>query len=898
MKCINELFEEQAERAPDSIAVVFEGRKLTYRELNRRADELAGQLRDLGVGPDGLVALFLERSPEMVVGLLGVLKAGGAYLPLDPVLPRKRLAYMVADAQPVVVITQPRLRSELPPNNAHNVVIDGEAPPAARPEQRSAAGRARDPHDLAYVIYTSGSTGEPKGVEIEDRALGNMLASMQRRPGFSAEDTILAITTIAFDIAALEIFLPLVSGGCVVIAPSQTAMDAVALINLIARSDATVLQATPATLRMLLDAGWAGDGRLKVFCGGEAWTADLASELLPRCGSLWNMYGPTETTVWSAVGKVEAGRPVAIGPPIAKTRLYVLDGSRQLVPAGVVGELYIGGAGLARGYLRRPQLTQESFVADPFSEQPGARMYRTGDLVRRQKDGSIEFLGRIDHQVKIRGHRIELGEIESVLVGLPGVREAVVVAREDVPGEKRLAAYLTVEEGEPSEDSELRALLRAKLPEFMVPTAFVTVDRFPLTPSGKVDRKALPAPGKVKVQIESYAAPTTNAEQVLCRIWRDRLNLERVGTQDNFFDLGGYSLMAVRVIGDINKTLRVHLTVPVFFQNPTIERLARVLEQEHRLRPEPQVTQLQPGYRGLPLYFIGSSLPEYRVAQLIGQDRAIFAIDAPIPMEWRRAIAAGDRVAIPTIDQLGALYGEVLSAHAGSSPCVVVGCNFGGRIAFEAARVLQRAGGNVAFVLLIDASTWSGLTRGPALQSLRWIWRAATRRADDTSSIDRLRATLGDSRRLLRWLYLQMPAVAKSRLALVTSPFGPSGMPSRMSDIDGVAFTQPVMNRFSRIAAKSYHPRPLDASGVLIRAERPGEEMLPGFDSANGWGGLFSRGLEIVQAKGDHVLMVDDENGPTLSRQINSALDRYDLGNEKPSAGGVVRRSNLVKMQG
>src|ERR1700722_8021115 len=279
MKCTNELFEEQAERAPDSIAVVFEGRKLTYRELNRRADELAGQLRDLGVGPDGLVALFLERSPEMVVGLLGVLKAGGAYLPLDPVLPRKRLAYMVADAQPVVVITQPRLQSELPPNNAHNVVIDAEAPPVARPEQRSAGGRARDLHDLAYVIYTSGSTGEPKGVEIEDRALVNMLASMQRRPGFSAEDTVLAITTIAFDIAAMEIFLPPVSGGCVVIAPSQTAMDAGALIDLIARSDATVLQATPATLRMLLDAGWAGDGRLKVFCGGEAWMADLSHQV-------------------------------------------------------------------------------------------------------------------------------------------------------------------------------------------------------------------------------------------------------------------------------------------------------------------------------------------------------------------------------------------------------------------------------------------------------------------------------------------------------------------------------------------------------------------------------------------------------------------------------------------
>jgi amino acid adenylation domain-containing protein len=830
MKCINELFEEQAERAPDSIAVVFEGRKLTYRELNRRTDELAGQLRVLGVGPDGLVALFLERSPEMVVGLLGVLKAGGAYLPLDPVLPRKRLAYMVADAQPVVVITQPRLQSELPPNNAHNVVIDAEAPPVARPEQRSAGGRARDLHDLAYVIYTSGSTGEPKDVEIEDRALGNMLASMQRRPGFSAEDTILAITTIAFDIAAMEIFLPLVSGGCVVIAPSQTAMDAGALIDLIARSDATVLQATPATLRMLLDAGWAGDGRLKVFCGGEAWMADLASELLPRCGSLWNMYGPTETTVWSAVAKVEAGRPIAIGPPIAKTRLYVLDGSRQLVPAGVVGELYIGGAGLARGYLRRPQLTHESFVADPFSEQPGARMYRTGDLVRRQTDGSIEFLGRIDHQVKIRAHRIELGEIEVALARHPTVEQAVVMAREDSPGDIRLVAYIIPSAGSSISAGELRLLLGETLPAYLIPATFVSLVSFPLTPNGKLDREALPAPDASARETDvAPVEPRSETERVLERIWCEALGLERIDVRANFFDVGGHSILAASVIRNINKTLNARAGIIDLFGSPTIEMLAATIERNRQngKRPSPdnggRVVRLKDGPVGLPIYFIGAGPVEHHIGQMIGGDRALFATDVPLPLEWRRAIAGEDRSALPNIAQLRALHGDLLHAHARSSPCVVAGYSFGGKLAFETARALQLAsGGNVAFVLLVDAFTWSGYIGGTAQRSLQSIWRGGvTGSADDPPNLNKISASLANSWRLLMWLLARLPLRVKSR---AEAP----GIPHSMFDQEGRRIDQAVINRLARIAGKSFHPHPLDAAGVLIRARLPGEGKLPG----------------------------------------------------------------------
>jgi len=574
-KCIHELFETQAERTPNATAVTFEASSLTYRELNQRADALAGQLRALGVGPDVLVALFLDRSLDMVVGMLAVLKAGGAYVPLDPAHPRARLAYMLEDAQPLILLTQSRLQPDLPPHRAQLVVIDGEAPFAPAGGQVTAPGH--DPSHLAYVIYTSGSTGQPKGVEIEHRAVVNMLASMQKRPGLSASDRMLAITTLTFDIAVLEIFLPLVCGACVVIAASETSADGVALARLIAQSGVSVMQATPATLRMLLEAGWAGAPDLKILCGGEAYGAELASQLLACCGTLWNMYGPTETTVWSAVCEVQAGRPVVIGPPIANTRLYVLDRALQLVPVGVPGELYIGGAGLARGYHNRPALTAEKFIADPFAAEPGMRMYRTGDLVRRLPDGTIEFLGRLDHQVKIRGFRIELGEIEARLQEHPAIREAVVIAREDTPGDKRLVAYVVADQDDQLAGA-LRAHLTTCLPKYMVPAAYVRLDAFPLTPNGKLDRRALPIPDGQIDSSREYEAPQGKTESLLAAIWAELLKLDRVGRHDNFFELGGHSLLAVRVMSRLQHKLGMEFSIGDLFTHPVLADLARKLD--------------------------------------------------------------------------------------------------------------------------------------------------------------------------------------------------------------------------------------------------------------------------------------------------------------------------------
>jgi acyl-coenzyme A synthetase/AMP-(fatty) acid ligase len=435
--------------------------------------------------------------------------------------------------------------------------------------------------NLAYVIYTSGSTGVPKGVEIPHGALLNFLLSMQQRPGLTAQDVLVAVTTFSFDIAGLEIFLPLITGAKVVFLTRAEAADGVRLLAQVQRQRATILQATPSTWRMLLNANWSGNPPLKMLCGGEALPRDLADHLLAQGGELWNMYGPTETTIWSSAAHVTRNdATITIGAPIANTQLYVLDPQLQLLPAGVAGELHIGGLGLARGYRNRPELTAERFIPDPFSDRPGARLYKTGDVARLREDGRIEVLGRLDHQVKIRGFRIELGEIETVLAAHPDVLNAVVVVREDTPGDKRLVAYLTAKNGAVPKPSALRGLLQDKLPEYMIPSAFVALERLPLTPNGKVDRKALPKPDFEAVADKSkFIAPGTPTEMVLAEIWGDVLKLKHVGVHDNFFDLGGHSLLMVQVQSRASEKLQRDVSIVELFQYPTISALAQHLGQ-------------------------------------------------------------------------------------------------------------------------------------------------------------------------------------------------------------------------------------------------------------------------------------------------------------------------------
>jgi amino acid adenylation domain-containing protein len=576
--CVHKLIEHQATLSPHSIAVTFGEQSLTYGELNARSNQLAHYLRSRGVRPEILVGIFVERSLDMIVGLLGILKAGGAYVPLDPAYPPDRILFMIEDSRmPVVLTHQDELR-KLTASGVEFICLDSDWNRIAEASLDDLSHSAM-PDDLAYVIYTSGSTGKPKGVQISHRAVVNFLTSMCREPGMVQEDVLVAVTTLAFDIAGLELYLPLTVGARIVIASRETTLDATKLGDLLLSCGATVMQATPAMWRMLIEAGWEGDPRLKILCGGEALTRDLADKLLAGSASLWNMYGPTETTIWSAVHKVTANNgPVAIGRAIANTQMYVLDRHLNHVPLGVPGELHIGGVGLARGYWNRPELTADKFIADPFQSTPGGRLYKTGDLVRYLPDGALEFLGRIDHQVKIRGFRIELGEIETILQQHLDVRECVVAIREDTPGEKRLVAYFVPAGTQAPTISDLRAHLRQVLPEHMLPSAFVSIAKLPLTPNGKVDRRALPAPDEDRPELGvTYALPRNEIEKSIASIWQQVLNVERVGRDDNFFDLGGHSLLMVRVHSAIRKSFPADVSMIDMFRFPTVKRLAEYL---------------------------------------------------------------------------------------------------------------------------------------------------------------------------------------------------------------------------------------------------------------------------------------------------------------------------------
>jgi amino acid adenylation domain-containing protein len=570
------LLDAQADRTPDAVAVVSESGSLTYAELHARANQLAHYLRGLGVGPDVRVAVCLDRSTDLLVGVLGISKAGGAYVPLDPTYPRERLAFMLEDSQVTVLVTQEALLEMLPPTSATVVRIDADWPAIAE-QPTQALTTELSPDDLAYVIYTSGSTGKPKGVQVHHRGLVNFLCGMQREIGLQPSDTLAAVTTLSFDIAGLELYLPLSTGARVVVV-SRDAIDGESLRAVLDKHQATIMQATPVSWRLLLDADWSPPAGFTGLCGGEALPRELASELLARGVRLFNMYGPTETTVWSTMHLVTTAditSGIPIGKPIQNTSVHVLDALGHPVPIGVPGELFIGGTGVARGYLNRPELTQERFVSDPFSGDPRARVYRTGDLVRFRPDGTLDFLGRLDHQVKVRGFRIELGEIESALAGHADVREAVVVARASAAGDKRLIAYIVPSaDDSPPTIGQLHAHLRQSLPEYMLPAAVVVLPELPLTPNGKIDRNALPAP-EGRSAMGEYAAPRTPAEATLASIWQDVLGLERVGADDNFFEIGGDSVLSVQIVARA-RAAGLQFTPKQLFQAQTVAQLAQL----------------------------------------------------------------------------------------------------------------------------------------------------------------------------------------------------------------------------------------------------------------------------------------------------------------------------------
>jgi amino acid adenylation domain-containing protein len=594
-RCLHELFSEQAARSADSVAVSSGDQRISYGELDRRSNQLAHALQRLDVRRGSLVGICLERSIDLVVALMGVLKSGAAYVPIEPTYPPQRQELMLADAAAPVLLTQQRFLGVIDPRGAEVLCLDRDresldALPSDPPASES------DPDQLAYVIYTSGSTGRPKGVEVTHRSVANLVSHMRRRPGISERDVVANLTTPAFDLSVPDWYLPLTTGARLVIVPREATLDGVNLADWLTRSGATFVQATPTTWQLLVDAGWKGSVALKIVCGGEAVPRALADELLRRGASVWHMYGPTETTVWSSIIELEPGDgPVPLGGPIANTSFYVLDGSGRPVPIGVPGELCIGGDGLALGYRNRPELTAEKFVqaadlelgsvAPSAAPVPGTggsgRLYRTGDLVRWRENGTLEFHGRIDQQVKLRGFRIELGEIEAVLDSHPQVAAAAVVVREDAPSDRRLVAYVIPDVGVEPDIEQLRGLLKTKLPPFMIPSTFVILTAFPVTANGKLDRQALPPPGGSRPELRrTYAPPQTPIQEALASIWGEVLHTDRVGIDDDFFELGGHSLLAIRMLARVHETLGLQVHLGAVFGRSTVRELAEVLASD------------------------------------------------------------------------------------------------------------------------------------------------------------------------------------------------------------------------------------------------------------------------------------------------------------------------------
>nr|UXE44880.1 linear gramicidin synthase subunit B [uncultured bacterium] len=661
-----ELFEAQVGVAPDRVAAVCGNRQLSYAELNGASASLAAYLNQSGIRRGDLVAVCLERSAEMLIALLAIWKAGAAYVPLDPHFPQARLDLILEDAAPRTIITEASLANRFALGAAAVIELDGD-------EDRWRAVHQTDPplaasaSDLAYVLYTSGSTGRPKGVEVPHIALTNLLLSTRKRPGLNSGDVLLAVTTISFDIAALELFLPLITGATVVIAAPDTAFDGRQLAQEIESRSVTVMQATPAGWRVLIDSGWRGCTRLRALCGGEALPRDLAQMLLPRVASLWNMYGPTETTIWSAVHEVRPeDDPIPIGVPVDNTALYILDDRLQPVPICVAGELHIGGIGLARGYRNLPDLTASRFIDHPIV--PGERLYKTGDRCRRRADGSIMFLGRLDDQVKLHGHRIELGEIESVLARHHAVEDVAVIVHEQPGSSRRLVAYLVRPANvPPALPSSLRAFLSVQLADYMVPSAFVYLDSLPLTPNAKVDRKALRelAVTSSAAEEREYVPPRTTTEAAVAALWAELLNAPRVGVYDRFDELGGdslgFAIMTLRARDRLGIEIPVHidaesLTVAGFAR--TVDRIA--IEAAPDAVAAPVSSEAHSSFRAEPLRKTWHGQMLVRTCSALVQCLVCIEVDGleNVPAQGP-AMVAGNHISLLDFVILGSVLGNL-----------------------------------------------------------------------------------------------------------------------------------------------------------------------------------------------------------------------------------------------
>jgi aspartate racemase len=690
-KCIHELFEAEVERSRDAPAVIFGDQELTYRELNSRANRIAHYLRKLGVGPEVLVGVCAKRSLDMVIGLLGILKAGGAYVPLDPAYPKERLAFVLQDAQVSVLLTEQQLLDALPTaSGERRVCLDTDRRQFseqidANPEHTTTS------KNLAYVIYTSGSTGKPKGVAIEHFSVTTFL--FWAHSVFTREDLtgVLASTSICFDLSVFELFAPLTCGGKVILAE-----NALALPGLPVSSEVALVNTVPSAIAELVRMNGIPSSVRIINLAGEPLSTTLVQQIYQTSSvkCVYDLYGPSEDTTYSTCALRTPKGPKTIGRPISNTQVYILDGHMNPVPMGIPGRLYIGGDGLARGYFNRPDLTAEKFIPDPFSGRPGARLYNTGDLARYMPDGNIEFLGRIDNQVKLRGFRIELGEIEAVLCQHPAIQEAVASVRENTSGMRSLVAYVTPKNQEPIPPAELGRYLGSKLPAYMVPSAFVMLEALPLTPNGKVDRQALPAPDQRASLAETAVAPRTPTEKIITRIWANLFKGYRVGIHDNFFELGGDSLLAVRLLIEVNKEFDKKLPLAAVFQAPTIEQLAKLVAYGSTLPTWSSLYAIQPHGSKPPFFWIHGEASDAFLPRYLEGDQPLYGV--------RHQSEDGKTALYTTLPDIAEHYLSEMRAVQPHGPYFLGGYCFGGVVAFEMAHQLKRSDEDVRLLVMLD----------------------------------------------------------------------------------------------------------------------------------------------------------------------------------------------------
>lgn len=743
--CLHHLFEAQVARDADAIAVVFDGNHLTYGELNHRANQLAHHLQTIGVKPEELVGVCIERSLEMVIGLLAIVKAGGAYVPLDPTYPPDRLAQILADAQPAVVLTQEKWLSLLSQQATPMICLDTGWQKVAE-ESGANPTSLVTAENLAYIIYTSGSTGQPKGVLIEHRGAVNTILDMNHRFRIGPQDRVLAVCSLSFDLSVYDIFGLLAAGGTVVIPPPAIAPDLNCWIDLMAQHQITVWNSAPPVMQMfaghLVDCDRTLPACLRLVLLSGDWIPITLPDLIREIKQgdetveIISLGGATEASIWSILFPVGAIDPtwksIPYGKPMANQQFYVLDDRGNPIPAGDVGELYIGGAGVARGYHHRPDLNQTKFVGDRFSTNPGARLYRTGDLGRYMPDGNIEFLGRIDHQVKIRGFRVEVGEIEVILANYPTIREAAVLAQDDSLGRKRLVAYLVPAQFEKRKDSDaagqalidtVRNFLKQKLPAYMVPSVFVVVDALPLTPNGKLDRRALPAPpahSQQNLDSLTRVRPCDEVERQLTEIWQEFLGVSPISLTDNFFELGGHSLLAVRLWAKIEQTFQRDLPLVTLFQAPTIEQLANRLRLEEGLPFCPSLVVIQSGQPEslqpplFCLHVLGGGLTFCRpFARYLDPQQPIYGLSTHI---------AGENFASARVEDLAAHYVQQIQRLQPTGTYLLSGISVGGLIAFEIAQQLTAQGQKVVLLALLDTHLPDGANRESISKKLMEHW--------------------------------------------------------------------------------------------------------------------------------------------------------------------------------